>query len=49
MKLRTLISVVPTMHKTGIVISSATQNLAGLSHSRTLYTSKALDQSNIIL
>jgi hypothetical protein len=37
------------MHKTAIVISRATQNLAGLSHSRTLYTSKALDQSNFIL
>ena len=49
MKLRTLVSVVPTMHKTGIGISSATQNTCRhRSHSRTLYTSKALDQSNFI-
>jgi hypothetical protein len=50
----------PTMHKKAIVIlagstkstqpiSRTIQNLEGTRHSRTLYTSKALDQSNIII
>jgi len=48
------------MHKKAIVIlagstksthpiSRTIQNLEGTRHSRTLYTSKALDQSNIII
>jgi len=37
------------VHKTAFAISSATPNHEGTSHSRTLYTSKALDQSNFII
>jgi hypothetical protein len=37
------------MHKTAFAISHVTHIREGAAHSRTLYTSKALDQSNFII